>query len=106
MITAFQVAIGKIYQRIKPERSRAYRYWIKRFACVSCSSTRNVDVSHTGAHGYGQRADDFDALPMCRKCHDAFGANPREFARVHDLDIPALIAFFNRLWQIKMERSA
>lgn len=106
MITAFQVRLGAIYARIKPTRKPAYLQWIKRFPCVGCGTTRMVDPSHTGRHGYGQRADDLDALPMCRTCHIEFGANPRKFALVWQLDIAERVAFFRHLWQLKMARSA
>lgn len=56
--------------------------------------------------GTGQKACDMKCLPGCRKCHDAFDADPRGFAELHKLDIPVLIQFFNRLWQLNLDRRA
>lgn len=106
MHQAFQVAIGLIFKAEKPARNPLYKRWIKRFACIACGSTRNVDPAHTGAHGLGTKSSDFSCLPLCRKCHDAFDANPQAFAEQHQLDIPNLIEQFNALWNERQRRTA
>lgn len=40
------------------------------------------------------------------RCHDAFDADPRGFATLHNLDIVMLISFFNHLWTLKQRRIA
>jgi hypothetical protein len=100
---AFQVATAGIYKAEKPVRDPLYKRWIKRFACVACSRTRNVDPCHTGDHGLGTKSSDLSCLPLCRKCHAAFDADPRGFAAERNLDIAALIVFFNHLWQLRKQ---
>ena len=106
MDTATQVALNPIYRGKKPIRCEPYKRYIKRFGCIVCGSARNVDPMHTGPHGMGQKASDMDVLPGCRKCHDAFDADPRGFAESHQLDIPVLIQFFNGLWKLHLDRRA
>ncbi len=100
---AFQVAPQPIYQGKKPERDPLYRRFVKRFACVACGKTWGVDPCHTGPHGTSQKSSDYSCIPLCRKCHDAFDADPRGFAERHQLDIPALIAGFLRIWSLKLK---
>ena len=106
MQQAFRIADTGIYKGEKPVRNPLYKRWIKRFACIACGSTRMVDPAHTGRHTPSQKSSDLSCIPLCRKCHEAFDANPRDFALVHHLDIPALIQFFNHLWFLKQERTA
>jgi hypothetical protein len=106
VIQSFQVAAGPIYRAEKPIRNPLYTRWIKRFPCVLCGGTRKVDPMHTGPHGMGQKACDMKVLPGCRKCHDAFDADPRGFAGERGLDIESWIAFFNHAWRLKTERNA
>ena len=106
MVIATQVALNPIYRAEKPIRNLLYKRWIKRFACIACSGTRDIDPAHTGPHGMSQKACDMGVLPLCRKCHGAFDADPRGFAILRNLDIPALIVFYNHLWTLKTERNA
>ena len=106
MNQCFQVATRPIYQGKKPVRSARYLRFVKGFACAACRSTRGVDPCHTGAHGMSQKSPDTAAVPLCRSCHDSFDADPRGFAREHQLDIPRLIEKFNALWREKQKRSA
>jgi hypothetical protein len=100
---AFQIAPRPLVKPEKPVRDPAYRRWIKRFACVACGSTKLVDPCHTGPHGLNQKSSDLSCIPLCRKCHDQFDADPKGFARLHCLKIPALIQRFNRLWKQRLE---
>jgi hypothetical protein len=106
MHQAFQVAPGPIYKVEKPVRNPLYLRWVKRFACAACGSTRLVDPAHTGPHGLSTKASDLGCIPLCRKCHDQFDADPKEFAFLHHLNISALIRKFNRLWKQKLKRTA
>jgi hypothetical protein len=105
VIQAFQVAAGEIYKAEKPVRNPLYKRWIKKFGCIACSSTREVDPAHTGHHWLGTKSSDLSCIPLCRKCHDQFDADPRGFAERHGLDIAGLIRFFNHLWKLKTERN-
>jgi hypothetical protein len=87
-----------IYRAQKPVRDPLYRRFIKRSPCVACLKTWGVDPCHTGPHGTGQKACDLKCIPLCRKCHDAFDADPYGFASKHKLDVPALIARFNKFY--------
>ena len=106
MYQAFQVASTGIYQGEKPVRDRLYLRFVKRFACAACGSTRLVDPAHTGPHGTAQKSSDLSVIPLCRQCHDAFDADPRGFARLWHLNVPALIQKFQKLWRAKGEKTA
>ena len=103
---ATEVARRPIYRAEKPVRNVFYKRWIKRFACIFCGSTRDVDPCHTGAHGYGSKSSDESCVPGCRKCHDAFDADPRGFAKEKGVDIAGEIRKFNALWQRLKEGAA
>ena len=99
----FEIAARAMYQAVKPARNSDYRRFVKRFPCVGCGRTWWIDPAHTGAHGLSQKASDFSCLPLCRLCHEEFDKHPREFARVHNLDIEGLIEMFNG-WYADRER--
>jgi hypothetical protein len=89
-----------------PERSKAYLRWLKGFPCVACSSCRWIDPAHFGPHGIATKASDYDALPLCRKCHDEQGKSALTFAEMKGLDVPALQEWFRGMWMKKQERKA
>jgi len=89
----------------KPVRSPKYLAFIRRQASV-VSGFGGCDACHCGAHAIGQKSSDLTCLPMTRKEHDQFDADPRGFALLHGLDIPALIARFNAEYEMKLERLA
>ena len=97
-----QIQLRPIYRAEKPVRDPKYLRFLKRLPCVACLRTWNVDPAHTGAHGMSQKSCDLKAIPLCRRCHEAFDADPRGFAERNRLDIPALIAQFNRFYQEKI----
>lgn len=103
---AFQVRPGPLYRFTKPVRDALYRRFIKSFPCLACLSTWRVDPCHTGPHGTSQKACDLTCIPLCRKCHQEFDANPYEFAEKHGLDIPARIAWFNEQYRLKIRKEA
>ena len=74
---ATQIQPRPIYKAEKPVRDPLYRRFIKRLPCVAC---------------------DLKCIPLCRKCHEAFDADPYGFASKHKLDVPALIARFNKFY--------
>lgn len=86
-----------------PARDRRYRAFIRTQPCVCCGTTRNIEAAHTGSHGYGQKSSDFSCLPLCGPHHRTdkwayHGLSPVIWAAHWQLDVPALIARFNRLY--------
>jgi hypothetical protein len=96
MSELFQVNPGQLYHGQKPIRDPEHRRFVKSHPCAACGQTWGVDPCHTGPHGTSQKACDLTVIPLCRKCHDKFDDNPREFAEANDLDIPALIQQFTQ----------
>ncbi len=99
MIVAYQVDVSITYRPGRPVRSRKYLAFIRRQASV-VSGLGPCDPCHTGPHGAGQKASDLTCIPLTRREHDQFDADPRGFARRHGLDIPELIRHFNGLFAI------
>jgi hypothetical protein len=94
-----------------PERSQAYLKFIRRFLCVCCGETRYVEAAHFGPHGIGQKASDFDALPLCPRCHRTgphsyHKLGPVDFALVHEIDIPSLQQYFQHVWETRKKKAA
>ena len=101
-----QLRSGPLYRASKPVRDPAYLRFIRALPCVACLRTWSVEAAHTGAHGIGQKSCDLKTIPLCRRCHPAFDAEPREFAETWKLDIPALIARFNEFYRTKLKGRA
>jgi hypothetical protein len=85
---------------VKPPRNPKYLAWIRTLPCVVCGSRRGIEAAHTGPHGMGQKAPDTSAIPLCSTHHrtgkDSYHRlGPRNFAELHDLDIPALVRRLN-----------
>lgn len=53
---------------------KAYTAWLRSCrSCASCGTDRDLEIHHhTGRRGFGQRASDKDAMPLCRRCHHDF----------------------------------
>ncbi len=56
---------------MKPARSARYLAWIRTLCCFFCGAAR-AEPAHTGIRGLGQKASDYEAVPMCRRCHDGY----------------------------------
>lgn len=99
MNTAFEVRalFGDRYQRGRPVRSPKYLAFIRRQASV-VSGLGGCDPCHTGPHGAGQKSSDLSAIPLTRREHDQFDADPQGFAELHGLDIQSLILKLNALF--------
>lgn len=91
----FEVQQRPIYNAEKLVRSAHYRRFVKMLPCANCCRTRGIDPAHTGAHGLTQKSCDRKCIPLCRKCHDAYDADPQGKAAEWKLDVPALIAKLN-----------
>ena len=94
-MTAFRVSPQPLKPSRKPVRSDRYLQWIRKQPSV-VSHHWPVEACHTGPHARGVKADDFDAIPLTKREHEAFGRDPRGFAALHGLDIPALIRDLNQ----------
>ncbi len=94
---AFQVRENPIYCREKPIRNERYLAFIRRQASV-VSGLGPCDACHTGPHGANQKTSDLSAIPLTRREHAAFDADPRGFAQLHGLDIPDLIEGYNAVY--------
>jgi hypothetical protein len=100
-MSIFQVAPGPLYRFIKPVRDPQYTRFVKQFPCVGCRRTWLIDPCHCGPHGIGQKACDLTCIPLCRKCHQIFDADPRAFVESRQLDIPALQRMFQRFYVLR-----
>lgn len=78
--------------------SKDYLRWVRQLGCSvdSCvMGDRSVDAAHTGPRGLSQKSSDFSCIPLCRRHHQEFDANPRVFALKTGIDIPALVEALN-----------
>jgi hypothetical protein len=89
-------------------RNPRYLAWIRTLPCLVCGGRRRIEASHTGPHGLGQKSPDSSAIPLCVRHHrtgnDSYHKlGPREFAELHNLDIPAIVGRLNRKPFIRIE---
>jgi hypothetical protein len=105
MIQPMAVRSERIYSGKAPIRDPKYLRFIKRQASV-VSGFGGCDPCHTGQHAVGQKSCDRSCIPLTRKEHDQFDADPRGFALKHGLDIPSLIQKFNQMYDLKLEQIA
>ena len=93
---------------MKPPRNPKYLAWIRTLPCVVCGSPRGIEAAHTGPHGMEQKAPDTSAIPLCSTHHrtgkDSYHRlGPRNFAELHNLDIPALVRRLNLKPMIRVQ---
>ena len=93
-----------------PERSEAYKRWIRRFPCVVCSTYHNIEAAHTGDHGTSTKATDFNCLPMCPEHHRtgkyAYHKGRADWEAMHGKNVNELVEYFRGMWNRKQERKA
>jgi hypothetical protein len=102
--------IGRIRKpRRGPVRDYRYRAFIRLHPCAACATERGIECAHTGPHGLGIKAPDTDSIALCWFCH--WGSNyslhrigPREFERLHELKIGALVKEYQAEWKDINER--
>lgn len=100
------VATGQIYRGQKPTRDPNYLKFIRSLPSA-VSGRGGCDACHTGPHGLGQKSSDLATIPLTRKEHREFDANPRAFCEMWSFDLPALITRLNAAYQIwKGKRAA
>jgi hypothetical protein len=81
---------------MKPKRNPRYLAWIRTQPCLVCGSRGGIEAAHTGPRGLGQKSPDTSAIPLCPKHHrtgrDSYHRlGPRQFARVHQLDVESAV---------------
>lgn len=86
----------------KAKRSPKYLKWLRTEPCVCCGvwkrRGKQNEAAHTGqrGRGLGLKACDFDAIPLCERCHrtaaDSYHAIGDElrWAALHSLDLPRI----------------
>ncbi len=52
-----------------PWRSRAYLDYVRSLPCAWCKAMPPSEASHHGKHGVGSKSPDWNAIPLCAKCH-------------------------------------
>lgn len=82
----------------RPQRNRDYREFIKSHPCEICGQNWLVDPCHVGPHALSRKACDLTCIPLCRRHHDQYDADPKAFAERHGLDVYAVIARLNGEW--------
>jgi 5-methylcytosine-specific restriction endonuclease McrA len=64
--------IPKPAKRATRWRSQAHASFVRSHACTNCGSTTAIEFAHvrlgSGA-GIGQRPDDWNAVSLCKDCH-------------------------------------
>lgn len=92
------LTISTPYRRsIKPMLNRGHLAFVRRQPCCVCGSCRGVQAAHVGGRGLGTKAPASQTIPLCHRHHqsgnDSYHAlGPVAFVRVHQLDIPAILA--------------
>jgi hypothetical protein len=89
---AFELTPRPIFKVETPARDYKYLAFLRKLCCVVCGSFWRVEAAHFGAHGMSSKASDYDALPLCRKCHRTgpkayHSMAPWRFVSVHNLSV-------------------
>jgi hypothetical protein len=108
-VNAYQIKPGELAVPKRTERNERYLAFLRLLPCINCAAPYSVEAAHFGPHGISQKASDLDALPLCRRCHRTgmrsyHTLGPRDFAKVHDIDVRGWIETFNRFWEERLER--
>lgn len=63
------VACGLAFQKSVPERDAKYLAFVRTHPCALCGKRFGIEAAHFGPHGFGSKASDYQAMPLCRSCH-------------------------------------
>lgn len=85
----------------RPVRDSLYRAYIRTFPCCACGQNWWIEAAHTGPHALSKKASDTTCIPLCRKCHEAYGKSPAKFAASHHLDVEALTTMFQHWYRVE-----
>jgi hypothetical protein len=85
----------------KTTRSAKYLAYIRRQPCLISGCRGKAEAAHTGRHGVGIKASDFDAVPLCTEhhtlsAHSYHALGERPFAKFWGLDLAATIERLNK----------
>lgn len=105
--------IRKEPKRASRWRSQAHASFVRSHACSVCGATAPIEFAHvrlgSGA-GIGQRPDDFNAVSLCKDCHQR-QHNVGERTFWQGKDVAKLIRAFQdaspraaQIRQVKLER--
>ena len=107
--------IPKEPKRASRWRSQAHAKHVRSHSCANCGATSAIEFAHvrlgSGA-GMGQRPDDWNAVGLCKPCHQQqHSVGERTFWK--DRDVETLIDFYIRtsprrreIEQVRRERNA
>jgi len=59
---------------VAPQKREKHLELVRSRPCCVCSSPAPSDAHHYGRRGVGQKADDWQTVPLCRRCHDGWHA--------------------------------
>ena len=101
-----QIAQRPLYISAPPVRSEDYKRWIRSWPCLVCATRRNIEASHTGAHGIGQKSSDLQTVPLCKEHHNELHQGVQEFQERHQIELADVVAMFNALWSARKRKAA
>ena len=87
-------------------RNPKYLNWIRTLPCLICErqgkhQTSRTEAHHAGEHGYGRKAADSTAIPLCGVEHHREGRQAvhvigKRFGVVHGIDVTEEMVRLNR----------
>ena len=97
---------SRMYQIVRPVRSRHYLAFVRSWPCIACGTTRRYrDAAHVGPHGISQKACDLSTIPACRVCHrELHRLGPVRFQLKHGLDFAQAIESLHHAYEISFGR--
>lgn len=77
-------------------RDDDYLAWLRTLPCIVPKCKKPSEASHTGDHGYGIKAMDYQAVPMCHDHHIAsnsswHGLGRERFEEMYGLDVDKIV---------------
>lgn len=96
--------------RNKTGKDPAYLEWIRTLPCAVCYAQKSpTQAHHAGVRGFGQRADDRTAVPLCGQHHDRGRPNSvhtlgKKFWDFWAIDKDRIIEDLNRRYEQDINR--
>jgi hypothetical protein len=92
---------------MKPLRSPEYLKFLRSLPCSVPDCRRHFvrsEASHTGNRGLGQRASDWDAIPLCPRHHRQYhDVGRRSFEKMHGMSIRETLERLHRKPQMRLQ---
>jgi hypothetical protein len=86
------------------QHDRRYLDWVRSLGCLICD--RPSEAHHAGEHGFGRKAPDRTAIPLCWEHHregkDSAHRIGKRFWEHHGLDRDRIITGLNEKYDIKI----